>query len=62
MGLTINFNNTEFITINIDKNFHNNIEVILQWSKFKTLNNLGVTLNKKGTNSEDIVSKTCKEG
>ena len=34
--------------------------MMTQSKKFKTLKYLGVSLNKKGISSEDIVSKLCK--
>jgi len=53
-------NKTEFIVINTDQEFHINIEenvTIMQVQNFKYL---GVSLNKKGLNSKDIVNKICK--
>ena len=60
-SLTINFNKTEFIAINTDQEFHINVKenVTIKWvQNFKYL---GVSLNKKGINSKDIVNKICKE-
>ena len=59
--LTINFNTIEFITINTDHKFHINIEENFKIRQFQNFKHLGVSLNKKGINSEDIVSKLCKE-
>ena len=59
-GITINFNKVEFIAINKDQIFHINIEENVTIKQVGSFKYLSVILNKKGKNSEDILSKICK--
>ena len=60
-GLTIHFNKSEFMAINTHKVFHINIEANVTIKKVQNFQYLGVILNKKNINPEDIISQICKE-
>ena len=59
-GLTVNFNRIEFIAMNSSQKFHINIEEKVTIKQVYNFKYLGVSLNKKGINSEDIVNKFCQ--
>ena len=57
--LTINLDKTAIIAINTEQGFHINIEENVTIKQVRNFKYLGVSSNKKGVISKDIVNTIC---